>query len=118
MANAVKRNKELSEHTQGVEKDIGEMPDDLTLFQLANLFKIFGDGTRIKILFVLFESDMCVYHIAETLGMTMSAISHQLSVLKNANLVSSRRDGKTVYYSLADDHVRSIIEQGMNHICE
>ncbi len=115
---AVKKNSEALNHEAGVEKIIEEMPDDVTLFQLANLFKIFGDGTRIKILFVLFESDMCVYHIAETLGMTMSAISHQLSVLKNANLVSSRRDGKTVYYSLKDDHVRSIIEQGMNHINE
>ncbi len=109
---------EINEHETGIEKEIGEMPDDVTLFQLANLFKIFGDGTRIKILFVLFESDMCVFHIAQTLGMTMSAISHQLSVLKNANLVSSRRDGKTVFYSLKDDHVRSIIEQGMNHINE
>ncbi len=118
MAKITKKNEEINEHGLGIEKDIGEMPDDVTLFQLANLFKIFGDGTRIKILFVLAESDMCVYHIAETLGMTMSAISHQLSVLKNANLVSSKRDGKTVYYSLADDHVRTIIRQGMNHICE
>lgn len=115
---AVKKNKEIMEHESGIEKAIDDMPDDVTLFQLANLFKIFGDGTRIKILFVLFESDMCVYHIAQTLGMTMSAISHQLSVLKNANLVASRRDGKTVYYYLKDDHVRSIIEQGMNHINE
>ena len=85
---------------------------------LRNLFKIFGDTTRIKILYALFESEMCVCAIAELLNMTQSAISHQLSVLKKNSLVSSRREGKTVIYALADDHVRSIIDQGYEHITE
>ncbi len=111
-------NNKLSLHGAGIEKEIGEIPEDSTIFRLSSLFKIFGDGTRLKILFVLSESDMCVYYIAEKLNMTMSAISHQLSVLKKANLVSSRREGKTIFYSLADDHVRTIITQGMEHISE
>lgn len=111
--------KELTHlHENSIEHFTGEMPDEAVLTELANLFKIFGDGTRIKILFVLAKSDMCVYHIAEKLNMTMSAISHQLSILRKANLVCARREGKTVYYSLADDHVRTIFEQGMDHICE
>ena len=82
------------------------------------LFKIFGDSTRIRILYVLFESDMCVCGIAELLGMTQSAISHQLAVLKKAKLVRYRREGKTIFYSLSDDHVRTILDQGMEHITE
>ena len=95
-----------------------EMPDEERLYDLAELFKVFGDTTRIRILYVLFESEMCVCDIAELLGMTQSAISHQLRVLKQARLVRSRRDGKTVYYFLADEHVRTIIGQGMEHIEE
>lgn len=94
------------------------MPEEETLYDLAELFKVFGDSTRIKILYVLFESEMCVCDIAQILNMTQSAISHQLRVLKQSRLVKFRRSGKTVFYSLADDHVRSIIDQGMNHICE
>ena len=88
------------------------------LFDLSELFKIFGDSTRIRILYVLFESDMCVCGIAELLGMTQSAISHQLAVLKKAKLVRYRREGKTIFYSLSDDHVRTILDQGMEHIAE
>ena len=89
-----------------------------TLYDAAELFKIFGDSTRIRILYALFESEMCVCDIAELLGMTQSAISHQLRVLKQARLVRNRREGKTVYYFLADDHVRTIIGQGMDHVNE
>ena len=85
---------------------------------MAEFYKVFGDSTRIKILYVLFESEMCVGGIAQLLNMTMSAISHQLRVLKGARLVKQRREGKTVFYSLSDDHVRTIIEMGMEHISE
>ena len=95
-----------------------KMPDEEVLFDLAELFKIFGDSTRIKILYILFESETCVCDIAQILGMNISAISHQLRVLKQARLVKYRREGKTVFYSLADDHVRSIINQGTEHIGE
>ena len=105
-------------HTERVESIRELMPREELLYDLAELYKVFGDSTRIRILYALFESEMCVCDIAELLGMTVSAISHQLRVLKNAELVKSRRDGKTVFYSLADDHVRLIINQGMEHICE
>jgi len=95
-----------------------ELPCEEDLYDLAELFKIFGDSTRIRILYALFEHEMCVCDIAELLGMTQSAISHQLRVLKQSQLVKFRKEGKTVYYSLADDHVRSIINQGMEHILE
>lgn len=95
-----------------------EMPEEETLFDLAELFKIFGDSTRIRILYVLFQSEMCVCDIAQLLGMTQSAISHQLQTLKKSKLVKYRRQGKTVFYSLADAHVRTIIGQGMEHITE
>ena len=85
---------------------------------LADLFRLFADSTRIKILYVLFESEMCVCDIAQLLGMTQSAISHQLRSLKQAKLVKSRRDGKTVFYSLADGHVSTILNQGMDHVQE
>ncbi|MDD4772257.1 MAG: metalloregulator ArsR/SmtB family transcription factor [Eubacteriales bacterium] len=94
------------------------MPEDEFLYDLADLYKVFGDTTRIKILYVLFESEMCVCDIAQLLGMTQSAISHQLKVLKQSKLVKYRREGKTVFYSLADDHVRTIIDQGVEHIEE
>ena len=95
-----------------------ELPTDELLCDLADLYRLFADSTRVKILFSLFESEMCVCAIAELLGMTQSAISHQLRILKDANLVANRRDGKTVYYFLADDHVRSIILQGFEHLLE
>ena len=95
-----------------------EMPDEESLYDLAELFKVFGDTTRIRILYVLFEAEMCVCDIAEILNMTQSAISHQLRVLKQARRVRNRREGKQIYYSLADDHVRTIIGQGMDHVDE
>lgn len=95
-----------------------DMPDEELLYDLADLFKLFGDSTRLKILYVLFGSEMCVCDIAQLLGMTQSAISHQLRILKQNKLVRSRRDGKTVFYSLADSHVRTILDQGMEHINE
>ena len=95
-----------------------DMPSDELLQDLGDLFKIFGDTTRIKIMYALYEDEMCVCAIADLLGMTQSAISHQLKVLKAANLVESRREGKTIYYSLADDHVKSIIAQGYEHLTE
>ena len=95
-----------------------KLPDVEELYYLAELFKVFGDTTRIRILYVLFEAEMCVCDIAEMLSLTPSAISHQLRLLKQFKLVKSRRDGKTIYYSLADDHVRSIIDQGREHIEE
>lgn len=94
------------------------MPPEEEMQDLAEFFRVFGDPTRLKILYVLKYSEMCVLDIANLLGMTQSAISHQLSVLKKNSLVSSRREGKTVIYALADDHVRSIIDQGYEHITE
>ena len=95
-----------------------KLPSETELYDLAELYKVFGDSTRIKILYVLFESEMCVCDIAEVLGMSISAISHQLRVLKNSQLVSFRREGKTIIYFLTDDHVRTILDQGMEHINE
>ena len=95
-----------------------ELPDEEMLYDLAELFRIFADSTRIRILYALFEAELCVYDIASLLGMTQSAISHQLRLLKQAKLVRFRRDGKTIFYSLADDHVRTIIGMGMEHLCE
>ena len=95
-----------------------QMPEEELLYDLAELFKVFGDSTRIRILFVLFEAEVCVCDLAEILHMTQSAVSHQLKILKQSKLVSARRDGKSVFYSLADDHVRSIIAQGREHIEE
>jgi ArsR family transcriptional regulator len=94
------------------------MPAEEELYDLAELFKVFGDSTRIRILFVLFEAEVCVCDLAEALHMTQSAISHQLKILKQSRLVKSRREGKSVFYSLSDDHVRSIIDQGREHIEE
>ncbi len=94
------------------------MPEENELSDLADLFKVFGDSTRLRILFVLFQSEMCVCDIAQTLQMTQSAISHQLRILKQSALVKNRRDGKQVLYSLADAHVATIIAQGREHIEE
>lgn len=105
-------------HQDIVEQVNAAMPDEEILYDLAELFKIFGDSTRIKILYVLFESEMCVCDIANLLGMSQSAISHQLRALKQSKLVKYRRDGKTVFYSLADGHVRTILDQGMEHVAE
>lgn len=105
-------------HKETVDKVNSDMPDEELLYDLAELYKVFGDSTRIRILYVLFEAEMCVCDIAQVLSMTTSAISHQLKVLKQALLVKYRREGKTVFYSLSDDHVRSILDQGLEHISE
>ena len=95
-----------------------KMPAEETLYDLAELFKVFGDSTRVRILWALGESEMCVCDIAALLNMTQSAISHQLRILKQARLVKNRREGKVVYYSLDDDHVKEIFNQGLEHIEE
>ena len=94
------------------------LPEETELYDLAELFKVFGDSTRIRILFVLFEAEVCVCDLAKALNMTQSAISHQLRILKQNKLVKNRREGKSIFYSLADDHVRAIINQGREHIEE
>lgn len=105
-------------HMERLEKVRTGLPDEEELYDLAELFKVFGDSTRIRILYVLFQSELCVCDLAEALHMTQSAISHQLKILKQAKLVVGRREGKSVFYSLADDHVRRIIDQGREHIEE
>lgn len=105
-------------HEDVIEKVKKTIPQEETLYDLAELFKVFGDSTRIKILCVLFEAEMCVCDIAALLNMTQSAISHQLRVLKNARLVKYRKEGKVVYYSLDDEHVKQIFDQGLIHISE
>ena len=105
-------------HEDVVDKVRNLIPPAETLYDLAELFKVFGDSTRIKILCVLFETEMCVCDIAALLNMIQSAISHQLRVLKNARLVKYRREGKVVYYSLDDQHVKQIFDQGLIHIKE
>lgn len=105
-------------HEEIVEKVRSKMPGEDTLYDLTELFRIFGDSTRVRILYVLLESEMCVCDLAALLGMTQSAISHQLRSLKQSRLVKARREGKTVFYSLADGHVRTILDQGMEHVAE
>lgn len=114
----VERCDEHCVHSELLKQVRSELPHEEQLYDLAELFKIFGDTTRIRILYALFESEMCVCDIAELLGMSQSAISHQLRLLKQVKLVRNRREGKTVYYALADEHVRTIIHQGMDHIEE
>ena len=103
-------------HEESVAAVRRQMPEEDDLYDLAELYKVFGDSTRIKILYVLFAAELCVYDIARLLGMTQSAVSHQLRILKNNKLVKYRREGKTVFYSLDDDHVRSILQLGMEHL--
>lgn len=105
-------------HEDIVDKVKDIMPEDEMLYDLAELFKVFGDTTRIKILYALFANEMCVCDIADLLGMTHSAISHQLRVLKQARLVKFRKEGKVVYYSLDDSHISQIFDCGLNHIQE
>jgi len=105
-------------HEEIVNQVKEKMPKEEKLFDLAELFKLFGDSTRVRILWALDESELCVCDISVLLNMTQSAISHQLRILKQANLVRSRRDGKIVYYSLSDEHVKQIFNQGMSHISE
>jgi len=105
-------------HADKVQRISSLMPDEDELYDLAELFKVFGDSTRIRILYALFEADICVCDLAETLGLTQSAVSHQLRILKQAKLVAGRREGKQIIYYLMDDHVRTIIAQGREHIEE
>ena len=105
-------------HKDTLARVMAQMPADEELYDLAELFKVFGDSTRIKILYALFESELCVCDIAQLLNLTQTAVSHQLRVLKGSKLVKFRREGKTVFYSLDDEHVRSIIGQGMEHLNE
>ena len=108
----------LAAHEDVVKRVLDKQPADEYLYDLAELFKVFGDSTRIRILFVLFEAEVCVCDLAKVLNMTQSAISHHLRILKQNKLVNSRREGKSVFYSLADGHVRTIIAQGREHIEE
>ena len=105
-------------HQEAVEKAAAHMPDSGKLEKTASYFRLLGDPTRVRILYVLEVSEMCVCDIAQMLRMTQSAISHQLAVLKKSKLVKYRREGKTVFYSLSDGHVRTIIDQGMEHVSE
>ena len=108
----------LHVHPDIVEKVREELPDDTVLNQLTDLFRIFADATRIRILYTLFEQELCVCDLANLLGMTQSAVSHSLRVLKDANLIKNRREGKTVFYSLADEHVRLLLSVATEHINE
>ena len=105
-------------HNELVEVARREMPDTETLYDLADFFKIFGDSTRMRILFALDGAPLCVCDLADLLGMTKSAVSHQLKILRQSDLVSYRKVGKNVYYTLADDHVGSIIETALAHVEE
>ena len=110
--------KHMHDHAEMLKAVRHELPKDEMLCDLADLFKLFGDTTRMRILFSLFESEMCVCDIAELLNMSFSAISHQLRVLKQSKLVKFRREGKTVIYSLSDDHVVKIFEMAIEHVAE
>ncbi|MGN2339041.1 ArsR/SmtB family transcription factor [Clostridium cagae] len=105
-------------HEDTVMKVKDSLPQEETLYDLAELFKVFGDSTRIKIICALFESELCVCDMAALLGMTQSAISHQLRTLKSARLVKFRREGKVIYYSLDDEHIKHIFDEGFKHITE
>lgn len=109
---------EACTHPQRIQQAQMHAPREEAMLALADLYKVFGDSTRLRILYALDENELCVCDIADLLGMTASAISHQLRVLKQARLVKFRRDGKTVFYALADSHVHSILEQGIEHIGE
>ena len=95
-----------------------KLPPEEEMQDLSDFFKVFGDVTRLKILFALLETEMCVYDIATLLGASQSAISHQLRILKQMDLVKNRREGKAIFYSLADGHIVSILKQGIDHIEE
>lgn len=114
----IEKCEESAIHSEVVSHVKSQLPEEETLYDLAELFKVFGDSTRIKIICCLFEAEMCVCDIATALGMSQSAVSHQLRVLKNAKLVKFRREGKVVYYSLDDEHVKHIFDEGLNHVTE
>ncbi len=108
----------LAAHEDVVKRVLEKQPADEYLYDLAELFKVFGDSTRIKILYALFESDLCVGDIAQLLNISQSAVSHQLKILKDAKLVKFRREGKIIFYMLDDDHVRTMLSMGMEHVEE
>ena len=112
------KNEYLCVHEDTVNRLLEEMPAEEDLYDLAELFKVFGDSTRIKILYALFGAELCVGALAQLLGMSQTAVSHQLRVLRTNKLVKGRKEGKIVFYSLADDHVRTILGQGMDHVDE
>ena len=109
---------EVAVHEELLSRVARTMPEEARLCALAELFKTFGDTTRMRILFVLFEGEACVCDLSRALGMTVSAISHQLKILRQSRLVKSRREGKSVFYSLSDGHVRTMIAQGLEHVEE
>ena len=111
--------KEFSQEREDIIQSVQEQqPDDEILYDLAELFKVFGDSTRIKILYSMFENELCVNDIARLLNLSQSSVSHQLRILKTSKLVKFRREGKSIFYSLDDEHVRSIISMGMEHVEE
>ena len=114
----ISANELAAEHNDIVEKVLEQQPDDEILYDLAELFKVFGDSTRIKILYSMFENELCVNDIARLLNLSQSSVSHQLRILKTSKLVKFRREGKSIYYSLDDEHVRAIISMGMEHVEE
>lgn len=115
----VTEGRELQTEREAVIHKVQEQqPDDEILYDLAELFKVFGDSTRIKILYSMFEHELCVNDIAGLLNLSQSSVSHQLRILKTSKLVKFRREGKSIYYSLDDEHVRSIISMGMEHVEE
>lgn len=109
---------EFCEHTDAIEETKSLMPSDEELFRLAEVFKIFGDSTRIRIICALMHTELCVCDLAELLGMGQSAVSHQLRLLRTNRLVKTRRDGKSIFYSLDDGHIGEIINAGLTHITE
>ena len=108
----------LNAHPQAIANVRATLPEDDVLVDVSELFKVLGDSTRCKILFVLLVCEMCVCDLSQLLGMSVSAISHQLRILRQAQLVRFRREGKTVFYALADEHVRTLLSQGMEHVLE
>ena len=120
---AIKEEENITYETKAIHKDVVKrvektMPKEEIIYDLADFFKILGDTTRMRILSALFQEEMCVYDIANLLKMTQSAISHQLRILKQGRFVKHRKEGKIVYYSLEDEHIKHIVEQGMIHILE
>ncbi|MGI6157411.1 MAG: ArsR/SmtB family transcription factor [Saccharofermentanales bacterium] len=103
-------------HEDAVKATMASMPDDSLLFDLADFFKVFGDSTRVRILYALHHNELCVCDLSAVLDMSQSAVSHQLRVLKAARLVRNRRDGKVVYYALDDDHVKALLDVGREHL--
>ena len=116
--NAGDQNEFLAAHEDVVRRVLEQQPADEYLYDLAELFKVFGDSTRIRILYALFESELCVNDIAQLLNLGQSAVSHQLKILKDAKLVRFRREGKIIFYALDDDHVRNMLSMGMEHVEE